>query len=153
MANDKKLNSAGKTRAKQAKGQEAGPEPKPAKPTTNVRSTTPARSTTSKKAPATTAAKDKAPTQAATEAAAPRSTARRKAPPAIEPTRSKTKTAGRRNASLAATPLSAEEREHMVRMAAYFKAEKRQFAPGYEAQDWAEAEREVDDWLRQQHHR
>lgn len=38
----------------------------------------------------------------------------------------------------------------MVRMAAYFKAEKRHFAPGFAEQDWADAEREVDEWLRQQ---
>lgn len=46
--------------------------------------------------------------------------------------------------------ISTEERENMIRMAAYFKAEKRSFAPGYAEQDWADAEREVDDWLRQQ---
>jgi hypothetical protein len=37
----------------------------------------------------------------------------------------------------------------MIRMAAYFKAEKRAFAPGFEMQDWADAEHEVDEWLRQ----
>ena len=35
------------------------------------------------------------------------------------------------------------EREMMVARAAYFRAEKRGFAPGYELQDWIEAEAEV----------
>ncbi|AGA91610.1 Protein of unknown function (DUF2934) [Thioflavicoccus mobilis 8321] len=48
--------------------------------------------------------------------------------------------------------ISPEERENMIRMAAYFKAEKRQFAPGFETQDWADAEREVDEWLSQHRH-
>lgn len=40
-----------------------------------------------------------------------------------------------------------EERLAMVRDAAYYKAEKRNFAPGHEAQDWADAEREIDELL------
>jgi len=39
--------------------------------------------------------------------------------------------------------ISAEEREKFVAQAAYFRAEKRGFAPGYELQDWVEAEAEV----------
>ncbi len=39
--------------------------------------------------------------------------------------------------------LSAQEREKLIAHAAYFRAEKRGFAPGYELQDWAEAEAEV----------
>lgn len=35
----------------------------------------------------------------------------------------------------------------MVRDAAYYKAERRNFAPGHEAEDWAEAEREIDELL------
>jgi hypothetical protein len=35
----------------------------------------------------------------------------------------------------------------MIEKAAYYKAEARNFAPGFEAQDWAEAEREVDAML------
>jgi hypothetical protein len=35
------------------------------------------------------------------------------------------------------------EREMMVRMAAYFRAERRGFAPGYEIEDWLAAEAEV----------
>ena len=38
---------------------------------------------------------------------------------------------------------SAQERERLVAQAAYFRAEKRGFAPGGELQDWVEAEAEV----------
>ena len=39
--------------------------------------------------------------------------------------------------------VSAQEREMLVARAAYFRAEKRGFAPGGELQDWVEAEAEV----------
>ena len=42
-----------------------------------------------------------------------------------------------------APALSAPERERLVALAAYFRAEKRGFAPGCELQDWVEAEAEV----------
>jgi hypothetical protein len=41
-----------------------------------------------------------------------------------------------------ATP-SATEREEMVRTAAYYRAERRGFTPGYEWEDWLAAEAEV----------
>jgi hypothetical protein len=34
----------------------------------------------------------------------------------------------------------------MIREAAYFRAEHREFAPGHELEDWLAAEREID-WL------
>jgi hypothetical protein len=43
--------------------------------------------------------------------------------------------------------VSAEDRLHMIHEAAYYRAEKRRFAPGHEVEDWAEAEREIDDLL------
>ena len=43
--------------------------------------------------------------------------------------------------------VSAEERQHMIHEAAYYRAEKRQFAPGHEVEDWAEAERQIDELL------
>jgi len=39
--------------------------------------------------------------------------------------------------------LSAQEREKFIAQAAYYRAEKRGFAPGCELQDWIEAEAEV----------
>ena len=35
----------------------------------------------------------------------------------------------------------------MIREAAYYKAENRGFAPGNEADDWADAEAEIDDFI------
>lgn len=37
-----------------------------------------------------------------------------------------------------------EDRRAMIAEAAYFKAEQRNFTPGYEELDWFEAEREID---------
>ena len=42
-----------------------------------------------------------------------------------------------------APSIGAEERERLIARAAYFRAEKRGFAPGCELQDWIEAEAEV----------
>jgi hypothetical protein len=40
--------------------------------------------------------------------------------------------------------ISNEVRRQWVATAAYFKAERRGFVPGYEAQDWREAELEIE---------
>ncbi|MCU0833935.1 MAG: DUF2934 domain-containing protein [Chromatiaceae bacterium] len=40
--------------------------------------------------------------------------------------------------------MSPAERYRMVQEAAYYKAEKRNFDPAFDAQNWAEAEAEVD---------
>ena len=42
-----------------------------------------------------------------------------------------------------AAPSVAADRESLVRMAAYLRAERRGFAPGYEIEDWLAAEAEV----------
>jgi hypothetical protein len=39
--------------------------------------------------------------------------------------------------------ISTEERWKMIAIAAYYKAEKREFAPGGELQDWIDAENEI----------
>jgi hypothetical protein len=39
--------------------------------------------------------------------------------------------------------MSAEELKMLIAEAAYFRAQERGFAPGYELQDWIEAEAEV----------
>ena len=41
-------------------------------------------------------------------------------------------------------PVSAEERERMIAVNAYYCAEHRGFAPGHELEDWCEAEAEID---------
>jgi hypothetical protein len=43
--------------------------------------------------------------------------------------------------------ITAEERWKMIAVAAYHKAEKRNFAPGNELGDWAEAEKEIEKLL------
>jgi hypothetical protein len=42
-----------------------------------------------------------------------------------------------------------EERHAMIANAAWFRAEKRAFAPGHEMEDWLAAEREIDARLQQ----
>ena len=39
------------------------------------------------------------------------------------------------------------ERDHMIAVAAYFKAEKRGFSPQHELADWLEAELEIEGYL------
>ena len=41
-------------------------------------------------------------------------------------------------------PIDPEQRLAMIAQAAYFRAERRGFTPGYEAEDWLAAESEVD---------
>ena len=52
------------------------------------------------------------------------------------------KSAAARRPPKAVSPAAAD-RESMVRMAAYLRAERRGFAPGYEIEDWLAAEAEV----------
>jgi len=52
-----------------------------------------------------------------------------------------------RPASPASVPANfdpSSSREALIATAAYYRAEKRGFAPGYEHQDWLAAEREID---------
>ncbi|HTT05275.1 MAG TPA: DUF2934 domain-containing protein [Steroidobacteraceae bacterium] len=44
----------------------------------------------------------------------------------------------------AAPPIDPERRRALIAEAAYFRAERRGFAPGHEAEDWLAAEVEVD---------
>jgi len=46
--------------------------------------------------------------------------------------------------SLPVKQVSGEERRSMIAEAAYFRAERRNFAPGHEMEDWVAAEGEVD---------
>jgi hypothetical protein len=46
--------------------------------------------------------------------------------------------------SLPVKRVSDEERRAMIARAAYFRAERRNFAPGHELEDWMAAEAEVD---------
>jgi hypothetical protein len=46
--------------------------------------------------------------------------------------------------SLPLERVSEEERRNMIERAAYFRAERRNFEPGHEQEDWVAAEAEVD---------
>jgi hypothetical protein len=46
--------------------------------------------------------------------------------------------------SLPVKRVSEEERREMIARAAYFRAAKRDFAPGHEQEDWVAAEAEID---------
>ena len=90
--------------------------------------------------------KDKTTTPRPRKAAAKKAPATKKAPAkAAAPRKSATGTARRKpRVSDSATILTADERLQMIRTAAYFRAERRGFAPGHEAEDWLAAEAEVE---------
>lgn len=54
------------------------------------------------------------------------------------------KTAKAKPTAKAVTPPDPHERLRLISEAAYFRAEARGFAPGYDEIDWLEAEREVE---------
>lgn len=118
-----------------------------------------------------TAAKKSAATKAATPVAASKALAapaKKTAPPAAaapvapaaKPAVKKTTTQNKTTAGAARAAhrdnpgglkrlatVTPEQRQHMIQEAAFYKAEKRQFAPGHEQQDWADAEREIDELI------
>jgi len=57
---------------------------------------------------------------------------------------SATKAARRAGGGERRAPASAEERERMIAVEAYYHAERRGFAPGHELEDWCEAEAAID---------
>ncbi|MEW6678081.1 MAG: DUF2934 domain-containing protein [Pseudomonadota bacterium] len=117
-------------------------------------STKAAASTTAKKPPKAPA---KAPAKAAASAkdkAAAKPTAEKKPKAVVEkaaPAKAKVSaTAKPRKASAKATtahPVTLEQRSHYIEVAAYYIAERRGFQGGDAAEDWAQAEREIDDLL------
>jgi Protein of unknown function (DUF2934) len=54
-------------------------------------------------------------------------------------------------AALPSVEISEDTRRGMIAEAAYLRAERRGFAPGYETEDWLSAEAEVDALLRADH--
>jgi Protein of unknown function (DUF2934) len=44
----------------------------------------------------------------------------------------------------AVAPIEPDQRRAMIAEAAYYRSERRSFAPGHEFEDWTEAEREID---------
>ncbi len=70
----------------------------------------------------------------------------RRAGPQRKPTKGRTAVAGVAAAPnrVPTTRVTPEERWQMIAQAAYFRAQKRGFAPGGEIQDWLDAETEVE---------
>jgi hypothetical protein len=62
---------------------------------------------------------------------------------AAKPRKAATQASGRRRAEGTIGQPSPAEIEQMIATAAYFRAEKRNFAPGYELEDWIAAEHEI----------
>ena len=54
------------------------------------------------------------------------------------------KKAASKSKKLSGLEITAEERWRMIAVAAYHKAEQRNFMPGNELEDWVEAEKEID---------
>src|SRR5262245_20106155 len=75
---------------------------------------------------------------------------RSKTPRARKPSAKKTAVAAPAPPSAASEPettpvhLAAADRRNMIALAAYYRAERRQFAAGHELEDWLIAEREID---------
>ena len=109
---------------------------KTARKTAGSSKATPEKKVSKKKAvSAKTAPVKKAATKTAISSkGAPAKKAARKSPPAPK-------------ANVPSLNITSEERWKMIAVAAYHKAENRGFAPGGELQDWAEAEKEIDELL------
>ncbi|MCM2310096.1 MAG: DUF2934 domain-containing protein [Steroidobacteraceae bacterium] len=75
--------------------------------------------------------------------AAPKVAARKATAVAKAPSRKPAKPASSRSGGVPPSGPSPVEREQMVRMAAYFRAQSRGFEPGHEWEDWLAAEAEV----------
>jgi hypothetical protein len=119
----KKTSTAAETQSTPAPTVSEAIEPSTSKKTTARKSTAPRK---------TTASETSSKPAKATEAAAAPATAKR---------------SEHRGSLLQLATVSPAKRLDMIREAAYYKAEKRNFAPGHEAEDWALAEREIDELI------
>jgi hypothetical protein len=86
--------------------------------------------------------------------------ARSAQPPTTEPTekrptrkRANQESAPAATAAVSPVEISPEARRSMIAEAAYLRAERRGFVPGYELEDWIAAESEVDSLLEAEHSR
>ncbi|MEW5789464.1 MAG: DUF2934 domain-containing protein [Pseudomonadota bacterium] len=115
-------------------GESSPKKVKPAKGTTTAQAT-PAQATKAKSATAKSATAKSA--TAKTSPATPVAAGKRG-------DGSEKKPASRRKVVAKPAAPSVEERQRWIATAAYHRAEKRGFAPGYEMLDWLEAEAEID---------
>ena len=61
--------------------------------------------------------------------------------------KSSVKKVAKKSTTPSSLDITPEERWKMVAVAAYHKAEKRNFEPGNELEDWTESEKEIDKFL------
>ena len=126
------------TTAKKVVTKKAVTRPETATASEETAATKKATTTTAKKV----VAKKSVPSKKAATAAAPANPPVEKAAPTRE-------TMETTPVDLGASPVTPEERYRMVEEAAYYKAEKHNFDPAFDAQNWAESEREIDELLQQ----
>lgn len=88
-----------------------------------------------------TSSSSRKPSAPAVGASAGKTRAPAKAKPA---TQSAIERGGRSGASRKKSAISSEQRDHYVKIAAYYIAERRGFAVGNPLQDWTQAEAEID---------
>ena len=98
------------------------------------------KKTTSKKAAKKKTAKKKA---AKKKTSSSKKTAAKKKSSSSQKIAAK-KTAAKKAEQPSRLAITPEERWKMIAIAAYHKAEKRNFAPGNDFQDWVDAEKEID---------
>lgn len=104
------------------------------------------RPSTTKKTPPATAAQKAPDTQKTphVEPAAKKAVTRKKTTVGAEARSAHRENPGSLKQLATVTP---EQRQKMIEEAAFYKAEKRNFAPGHEQEDWTDAEREIDDLI------
>ena len=111
------------------------PTPRPKRTTTKTTSKTTAAATA---APAAT-------TAASTKPVGAKAAAGAKAPASKQAATARTAKGARpRPSDVAAPMIDPEYRRALIAEAAYLRAERRNFAPGYEVEDWLNAESEID---------
>jgi len=136
-----------KTATKKAPSKKATAKKTTAKKTVATKTVATKKVAASKKAVAkTTPPAPPRPTSSPTSTTRPRAAVAPQRKPASTPQSSLP--LGERPITPKPTAVSPEQREAMIQEAAYYKAERRNFAPGFELQDWAEAEWEIDEQLR-----
>lgn len=100
------------------------------------------------------ASKPEAPPEPGDQAAAAKGTSAKRAkalsrkPAATAPGPKMSKSKRSAGRAAAKTGISAEVRMALIAETAYYRAERRAFAPGGQLQDWIEAESEIDERLR-----
>lgn len=104
----------------------------------------PAPSKTATKTPAKAATKEAAKPAVKAAATKPAVATPAKAPAKAVPAAKKAAAPAKAGAKKKAPPISHDQRNHYVEIAAYYIAERHGFTAGREVADWAEAEAEID---------